>query len=684
MRYDKHKLKTALYAVVAIIAIYSLYNLISGTPKIQIAHVEPQTVDDPNQQTVQDQPVDVGAVSIGTLEMARFSTLDPKTKVLQREFGFERLLHQEGSQWEIEKPYMNIFRPELTCYITADTGSVVLEADVSPPNPTDATLTGNVVAHIVPTPGSDVAEGFIYLDDLTFISGKSRFFTAGPVSFVSDQAQMQAKGLEIIYDDQNKRLELLRINELEHLQLKVQKAYSLTRDDSSPAQSAADVTVPGSERKDAESYTCVFSKNVVIDSGEQFVAADQLRLSNIIWSDSKSDSQPQSGQTETVDQQPEQRVEPEPQDLIEIAVSCDNGIVIVPSNSLDTLKKIEGFLESSGGAAPIHAVEDQPGRTTFAAELIDYDLATRDATAPGKSRLTLYVNDVMSPDQSDSAVPVIITADELAKFSPDSNRIIFQGNSNCRMIRYETDVLQEYVLDAPLLIVELEEEKSSAGSLADVRRISAIGLTPTASRLSSIKKDDEKFLGGIELKCPRFEYDAREQMFLATGPGIIKADNSQIPQPQKDVGRFSMQKPCYAIVRNFETLRYFLRTERIVADNSSERIFIDYFPIDNGTTQQVTVTAGHIEADLVETSAGRYRLWSLLAKDGISFKDKDKTFEASELLYDDKRSVVLARGSDAMPVYFNGLMFDGIEYDLVTEEVKKVEISGPGFFRATQ
>ncbi|MFA5785178.1 MAG: hypothetical protein WC962_09905, partial [Phycisphaerae bacterium] len=63
---------------------------------------------------------------------------------------------------------------------------------------------------------------------------------------------------------------------------------------------------------------------------------------------------------------------------------------------------------------------------------------------------------------------------------------------------------------------------------------------------------------------------------------------------------------------------------------------------------------------------------------------KDKTFEASELLYDDKRSVVLARGSDAMPVYFNGLMFDGIEYDLVTEEVKKVEISGPGFFRTTR
>lgn len=683
MRYDKHKLKTALYAVVAIIAIYSLYNLISGTPKIRIAHVEPQTVDDPNQQTVQDQPVDVGAVSIGTLEMARFSTLDPETKELQREFGFERLLHQEGSQWEIEKPYMNIFRPEMTFYITADTGSVVLEADVSPPNPTDATLTGNVVAHIVPTPGSDVEEGFIYLDDLTFISSKSRFFTAGPVSFVSKQAQMQAKGLEIIYDDQNKKLAFLRINELEHLQLKVQRAYSLTRDNSASAKSADDVTAVGSQQND-NSYTCVFSKNVIIDSGEQFVAADQLSLSNIIWSDSKSPSQPQSGEAQPSDEQPEQSIEPEQQDLIEVAVSCDNGIVIVPSDSLDSLKKIEGFLETTGGVAPLQAVEDQPGRTTFAAEKIDYNLATRDATAPGKSRLTLYVNDVMSPDQSDSAVPVIITADQMARFSPNSNQIIFQGNTSCQMVRYEADILQEYYLDAPKLVVELEEENSSAGSLADVRKITAVGQTPTASRLSSIKKDNDKFLGGIELKCPQFEYDAREQMFLATGPGVVKADNSKIPQPQKNVGRFSMQKPCYAVVRNFETLRYYLDTERIIAENANERVFIDYFPIENGTAQQVTVTAGSIEADLVETSAGRYRLWSLLAKDGISFKDKDKTFEASELLYDDKRSVVLARGSDAMPVYFNGLMFDGIEYDLVTEEVKKVEISGPGFFRTTR
>ena len=96
------------------------------------------------------------------------------------------------------------------------------------------------------------------------------------------------------------------------------------------------------------------------------------------------------------------------------------------------------------------------------------------------------------------------------------------------------------------------------------------------------------------------------------------------------------------------------------------------------------MTAGRIEADLVETATGRYRLWTLYAADGISFQDRDKIFEGSELLYDDQHDVVWARGSDSMPAYFNGIMFDGIEYDLATDEVRKVEIKGPGFFNISQ
>jgi len=697
MKNNLRKFRVAFIAVAAVLAVFLLYNSLFKTPKIEMDYGRGAAVEDVNQAQLSHDAANVGPVSLGTLDMARFSTIDPKTKRLEREFGFERLLHEQGDQWELEKPYMNIYRPDLVCYITAETGYVVLESDVSPPNPTDATLTGSVVAHIVPAPGSDVAESFIYLDDLTFISSKSRFFTAGPVTFVSQNAQMQGKGLEMIYDDQKKRLALLRIEQIEHLQFKVQKGYSLAQAGSKTDKTAGSgASTELQDKTNLESYRCLFSGNVVIDSGRQFIAADQVSISDIIWStrrsdsevgsDSKSKRQPQS-KTDTVDSskstQPQEQLQTK--DMLEVAVSCDNGLAVVPTNSLDTLEKIPHFLDTSGGASAVAAVEDEPGRTTFAAEKIDYSLATSDAVAPGYSKLTFYVNDVIDPADESSALPLVVTSKKMARFSPKSNRITFEGDCVCRMLRSEMDVMQEYILSAPRLIVDLNDEKVSSGrTFADVARITAISEEGAGSRLSSVKRDGDKFLGGIELKCPRFEFDAQQQMFIASGPGVIKADNSRIPQPSRNVGRFSMQKPCYAIVRNFEQLRYYLQTERIVADNTSERIYIDYFPITDKTPEQVTMTAGRIEADLVETSTGQYRLWTLYAADGISFQDRDKIFEGSELLYDDQRDVVWARGSDSMPAYFNGIMFDGIEYDLATDEVRKVEIKGPGFFNISQ
>ncbi len=686
MNHDWRKFRVGFIAVVTVLAVYLLYNQAFKTPRIKVNKSPGPVAVDVNQAYLNQETTKVGQVSIGTLEMARFSTLNPKTKRLEREFGFEKLLHEEGDQWEIEQPYMNIFRPELTCYITAEKGFVLLESDVSPPNPTDAILTGNVVAHIVPT-GTDVKESFIYLDDLTFVSATSRFSTLGPVTFISEDAQMQGIGLEMIYDEQNKRLAFLRIDKLEHLQFKVEREYSLAQADSESTDSTAASTAADSNKpRNAESYVCVFSKNVVIDTGRQFIAADQIRISDIFWSSSKSDDGSEQKPVETGPQRPAQTSVSLPPintaDLIHVAVSCDNGIVVVPTDSLDTLKKIKDFLPRPGSYSAMEVAQQQQGITTLGAERIDYSVATSDAMAIGTSKLTFYIRDMMEQADTQTIIPVTITADRLAKFSPKSNQITFEGNCICRMFRGDQDMVQQYSLSAPKLIIDLEDEQVSSGrAMANVRKITAISDTGANAKLSSVKRLDDELAGGIELKCPRFEFDVREQMFVATGPGIIKVDNSNVPQPPKGAGRFSLQKPCYALVRNFEQLRYYLKTEKIVADNAQGRIYIDYFPITDGQPEQVTVTAGHIEVDLVETAAGRYRLWTLLAKDGISFQDRDKLFEGSELLYDDQRDLVWAKGSDAMPAYFNGIVFDGIEYNLATEEVKKVEIRGPGFFR---
>jgi hypothetical protein len=135
------------------------------------------------------------------------------------------------------------------------------------------------------------------------------------------------------------------------------------------------------------------------------------------------------------------------------------------------------------------------------------------------------------------------------------------------------------------------------------------------------------------------------------------------------------------VVDNFDELTYYLDNEKIVAFNEDGRLYVDYFPIVDHKTEQISVTAGHIEIDLVETSQGRYRLWALSASNGISYKDQDKIFQGSEFTYDDHNSVVIAKGDDEMPALFNGALFDAIEWNLKTDEVKNVKLSGPAFFQ---
>ncbi|MGD9109400.1 MAG: hypothetical protein PVG93_00535, partial [Phycisphaerales bacterium] len=654
------KFRLWFISLIAIFAIYLLYSQFSKTPKIPVRRNELQLTDadeqDPNKTVAK-----VGDVGIGTLEMARFTTLNPRTKQVEREFGFERLLHEEGQQWEIEKPYMNIYRPDLKCYVTAERGFVVLESEVSPPNPKDATLTGNVVAHIVPEPGSDIEESFIYLDDLLFVSEKSEFSTAGPVRFVSRSANFAGVGLKLVYDDDRDRLALLRIKEVEDLRIKVSKEYSLTSKDrtsDSTSKTPTAAKTPASAEssaetvktaKDVQTYKCIIDGNVTVETNEEVIAASRISISDILWSDRGSEKIEEAEPAQTQTAQPDSTYTApsvSEQQIMEVTVKCDNGIAVAPTDSLGILKTLAHLeLEPKKSFDVSAPLNDTKGRTVFAAQQIDYSAQSTDAVAQGLSKLKFYVGDVVDETATETAIPVFVTSKTKARFAPKSDQIVFEGGCVCSMTRRADGFNEHYTLAAPTLLVDVAETSSSK---ADISYLTAVGTGNALAKLASVKKDKQNFLGGIELKCPRFEYDPTRQLFVATGPGVIKADNSKIPLPEKRVGRFSLRRPCYAVVRNFETLQYDLETEQITAYSDTERILIDYFLIGEEGSEQVSVTAGRIEADLVETQTGQKRLWALLATNGISYRDRDKLFEGSALFYDDHSSIIKARGDDSM------------------------------------
>ena len=749
-----------LISLGAVLAAYLLYNQLSETPQIEIDRPAEfaDIIADSNAEKFTDEIGMIGDVGVGTARVARFVDYN-EDKTVKREFGFEKLLHEEGDEWEVEKPFMNVFRRSYKCYITADKGKVQVETVAGRPGPKDATLDGNVVVHILPAEASDIQESFIYFDNVDFVSEKSQFSTAGPVKFISHDAEMLGVGAELIYNGELDRLEFLRIIHLESLRLKTSEASPLSSDKTavtspagadnkvkallSPEPAAADIAQnekPSSAKKaqpvehaptvedpilqgdavrkpaptsppvvarreEGQYYKCLFRRNVVIDTPEQLIFADEFFINKIFWSKTSSEkpTEPDVGgiDTKKVKSENEKGKTPdaEPDDtntagansspspgaaaanhtkpkglgeqFVNIVVTCDGGIVVVPVDSSIAHRSLAGSEAVATEKPGAKGLNDTTGRTIFVARRIDYDASTGNTVAAGPSELTFYANDVIGTDAK-IAVPVKITAQKKARFLPALNRAIFEGDCLCTMLREDSGIWQKYTLSAPVLTVDLTKDTASD---ADIEHLTADG---GSVKLATVKTAEGKLLGGIELKCRRFDFDTARQMFLATGPGVIKVDNSGVPGPNEKAGRFSLKEPCYVVVRDFDTLEYFLQSNRIIADAGRGGIFIDYFPVVEGQYgQQAAATAAHIDALLHETADGELEIATLSATDGITYEDQDKQFAGSELFYDHANSIITVRGNELQPCLLNGALVDGIEYDLRTGKVK-TKISGPG------
>jgi hypothetical protein len=794
-----------------VLAIYLLYICISKTPSISVdAGSELVGSDADSKTNGPDGKIGkIGDVGVVTFKKPRYLHRN-KNKEVDREFGFEVLVHEEKDRWDIEKPYLNVFQPTFTCYVTADRGKVQVETAVGRPTPKDATFTGNVVFHILPEGSSAVKEGILYLDDIAFLSERTQFSTAGPVKFVSQDAQMLGRGLELIFNDQLQQLEFLRIIDLKNLHIKSSQTtlHSGTAEVNEPpaagkktkpeqqtpsagsqeAQILPATNQPQARQSEGEYYKCVCSKNVIIDTPEQLVFADQqVSINNIFWSKaagSKSDkvrtadtsvsAKAPSLDGNDVKVQPAdggsvaKRSEPNklPEQVVDVTVTCDGGIVITPMVSAAAQESSDIFEPNIPAAKAPPDFNAPAGRTTFVTRKIDYDASTGEAVASGPSALTFYATNTVGAEANQPSIPVKITAQKGTKFLPALNQAIFDGNCLCimpqgnsadrrdctlsapmltvnlpkdkskkslpdilasgpvelafyvddfggagtrkntlpakvtarkqarllaaskqvtfeddclcAMLREDPNVQERYILSAQTLTVDLPRDgnERSSKNAAGIEHLTAAG---GVVRLATVKTAGGKLLGGIELKCRRFYYDAQGQLFLAAGPGIIKVDNSGVPEPGTGPSGFSLRRPCYAFLQNFDTLRYFSKSNLVVADAGSQgTLRVDYIPIIKSKYgEQIVATAKHIEADLVKAADGQTEFSTLTASGGVTYEDDNNQFAGSQLFYDHNKFIMNVKGDRLQPCYFNGALVDGIEYNLKTRKVK-ARVVGPG------
>jgi len=315
-----------------------------------------------------------------------------------------------------------------------------------------------------------------------------------------------------------------------------------------------------------------------------------------------------------------------------------------------------------------------------------------DMFAAGPAELVFYMEDANSTKTNQEPVPVTVNAQRQARFLAASNQIVFEGDSRCTTLREDPNTLTKYMLLSEKITVDLPGDTNDGVSApaVGIKHLTATGevvrlaTTKTAITEGALAKQLQgpnagKLLGGVELKCSRFDYDTALQLFLASGLGVIKLNNSEYLEPNETVGRFSMQKPCWAVLDGFDILRYFIRENRIVADTASwEKLRMDYIPATYGRyDEHVSAKASHIEVVLYELPSDQMELSTLTATGGVEYEDKNNRFIGSELFYDNKTAILKIKGDKSHPCYYNGVPVEGVEMNVKTGKVQ-AEIVGPG------
>jgi hypothetical protein len=312
------------------------YIRLTGTKGIRTS----DTSDIPNipDTGLTDQNRRIDKTTVRSAQQARYTILDPLTKRVRREFGFESLLNpdEQSNNWQVRKPYMNVFESRFRCRMDAEEGAVQVEYSGGNVVPKDARMMGKVVIRLLPTDRKRLSETVILMDDLNYSSERSEFFTDGPVQLISAQSRLLGKGMQMIYNPQNGRIEYFRIKEIESIRIRKVVTGNLlgkspAEDKPEPAVASDDklspektqnqpiqvkdpnsLTIP--QPKPAEKqqpisdeklyYECSLRRDVKIRYGKQVIVqgAEEINIRNLLWGSQPVDSSPASSpqtQTET-------------------------------------------------------------------------------------------------------------------------------------------------------------------------------------------------------------------------------------------------------------------------------------------------------------------------------------------------------------------------------------------------
>lgn len=718
-----------------VVAAFALYKMFGDTGNIQRSKTEYQQE---NRLLNDVNSGQIGPAKVEYVEHARFETIDPGTRKLKRVVGFEKVLHKAGDLWELEKPYMNVYQENIRCDITGDKGIVELEnLQGANPTPKQAIMKGNVVVHVFGQ--GKRADSFIYLDEVAFDSDRSMLWSNDDVNFVSEEADLVGKGLEIVYNNSTNRLEFLKIKKVDYLNIKelpekteTEKTVkaesnktetapkpSATASADKPQTAASDTnkpskpgvkSKPGQEPKETadkkeEEYRCLFRDNVRIEYKEEVILADEIWVTNLLWSQKDKQKQPEAEKPKPVSKkqaEPEQKRKIEnPLKSVNLTASANAEIAIqVPPTKSMQQPKVIATVKCDGPMiirpvatgdyeerkpAPFKGFNDLNKelretlgqRNLLIAEKIDYNIATETADTSGQVELVFYPQ--IQTDAGRQKVPFIISANDGAQFSGPKSQVTFSGDVKGVFAKQTEFYNEENIFHGSKLIADLAEKQDSDDIMAssDLSHITILG--PNV-RLESIRTLDNTKLSHVRLKSERIDYDRTTEDIIATGNGIIEySSTSKALRPSSE--QTKLDKPCFTLVEGFTKLVWDTNTMHVRAtSDETAGIHIGYLPIlDTGYGPRTTIDTKQIDIEYFEPIAGKSQLKKLKATGGIVYNEQGgNEFAGKELIYNPADDYMTISGTDEMPCMLNGVFTEGIEYNPSTGSATAVLSSGVG------
>ena len=132
-------------------------------------------------------------------------------------------------------------------------------------------------------------------------------------------------------------------------------------------------------------------------------------------------------------------------------------------------------------------------------------------------------------------------------------------------------------------------------------------------------------------------------------------------------------------MHGFETLRFYVAENRIVADGDASIMTFHYFPLVDGndTFQEMHAQANHVEIQLVMTPGGKREISTLRAEGNVHFEDNDNNqLEANGFSYDHGKQTLSMWSDLKAPCRLNGSPVKGIQMNTKTGEIR-TEFIGP-------